>query len=80
VLFLTWDEGSAQADDPPMIVISPHAKPGHVSHTPYDTSSYLKTVQNALGLAELPCAAAAERGTVETMADLFTVPMTAAGS
>jgi phospholipase C len=56
-LFLLWDEGGGliPGDDPPMIVISPHAKPGFVSTASYDESSYLKTVQNILGLQELPC-------------------------
>ena len=77
VIFLMWDEGggSPAADDPPFIAISPNAKPGLRSQVDYDTSSYLKTVQNVLGIAELPCAAAAERSTVSSMTDLFTVPM-----
>jgi acid phosphatase len=77
VIFLMWDEGggSPAGDDPPFIAISPNAAPGMRSQVDYDTSSYLKTVQNVLGLPELPCAAAAERGTVESMTDLFTVPM-----
>ena len=45
VLFLLWDEGSNNGDNPPFIVMSPNAKPGFVSQTSYDTSSYLKTVQ-----------------------------------
>ncbi len=74
VLFLTWDEGSSGADDPPMIVISPLGKQGgFVSTTPYDTSSYLKTVQAILGLEPLPCNATPEA--VSTMDDLFAVPM-----
>jgi phospholipase C len=77
VIFLVWDEGGGypQADDPPMIVISPHAKPGFVSHADYDTSSYLKTVQMILGLQPLPCAANAAQ--VQPMSDLFDVPITA---
>jgi hypothetical protein len=50
------------------------------SQVDYDTSSYLKTVQNILGLAELPCASATERSTVESMTDLFSVPMTSAAT
>jgi phospholipase C len=81
VIFLLWDEGggSPASDDPPFLAISPNAVPGMRSQVDYDTSSYLKTVQNVLGLAELPCASAAERTTVDSMADLFAVPMTAAG-
>src|SRR5262249_4203437 len=76
VLFLLWDEGSGlvqQADDPPLIAISPNAKPGYESRVSYDTSSYLKTVQTILGLDPLPCDAEAE--SVPTMDDLFTVPL-----
>ena len=78
VLFLLWDEGGGTpaGDDPPFIVISPNAQTGMVSQVDYDTSSYLKTVQNILGVAELPCDAAA--ATVPAMTDLFTVPLTAA--
>jgi phosphatidylinositol-3-phosphatase len=78
VIFLLWDEGggSPASDDPPFIAISPNAVPGMRSTVDYDTSSYLKTVQNILGVGELPCAAATERGTVDAMTDLFNVPMT----
>ena len=78
VLFILWDEGSgtlSKGDDPPFIAISPNAKQGYTSNVEYDTSSYLKTVQQALGVAELPCDAA--RDDVQAMDDLFTVPMTA---
>jgi hypothetical protein len=77
VLFLTWDEGSGfpQADDPAMIVISPHAKKGFVSQTPYDASSYLKTVQKILGLQSLPCNPKGDE--VKTMDELFDVPLDA---
>jgi phospholipase C len=78
VIFLLWDEGggSPPSDDPPFIAISPHAAPGVRSQVDYDTSSYLKTVQNILGLAELPCAEASARGAVSSMTDLFAVPLT----
>jgi phospholipase C len=78
VIFLMWDEGggSPAADDPPFIAISPNAARGMRSQVDYDTSSYLKTVQNILGIGELPCAAASERSTVDNMADLFSVPLT----
>jgi acid phosphatase len=71
VLFLTWDEGGGypQADDPPMIVISPHAKRGYVSQTPFNASSYLKTVQKILGVQSLPCDPSAD--SVQTMDELF---------
>jgi phospholipase C len=77
VIFLMWDEGggSPAADDPPFLAISPNAVPGMRSQVDYDTSSYVKTVQNILGLSELPCAASTERSATESMADLFSVPM-----
>jgi acid phosphatase len=76
VLFLTWDEGSGHGDAPPFIAISPNAKPGFVSHVDYDTSSFLKTVQQMLGLETLPCGDPAL--TVAAMDDLFTVPLSGA--
>lgn len=80
VIFLLWDEGggSPASDDPPFIAISPNAVRGMRSKVDYDTSSYVKTVQNLLGLSELPCADSVARTTVESMSDLFTVPMTGA--
>jgi acid phosphatase len=77
-LFLLWDEGSNNGDNPPFIVMSPNAKAGFVSQTNYDTSSYLKTVQAMLGVEALPCASSADA--VSTMDDLFTVPMTSAAA
>ena len=71
VLFLTWDEGGGypQSDDPPMIVISPHAKRGYVSQTPFNASSYLKTVEKILGVQSLPCSQEAD--SVQSMDELF---------
>jgi len=84
VVFLTWDEGATRStsnwsadDDPPMIVISPLAKAGYVSEEPYDTSSYLKTVQAILGLDPLPCDAAP--ADVSTMDDLFSAELPRSG-
>jgi phosphatidylinositol-3-phosphatase len=78
VIFLLWDEGggSPASDDPPFIAISPNAAKGMKSQTDYDTSAYLLTVQNILGIQPLPCAAAADRSTTSAMTDLFTVPLT----
>ena len=77
VIFLLGDEGggSPASDDPPFLAISPHAVPGLRSQADYDTSSYLKTVQNILGIAELPCADSTDRTGVRSMTDLFAVPM-----
>jgi len=82
VIFLMWDEGggSPASDDPPFIAISPNAAQGMKSQVDYDTSSYLKTVQDILGVAPLPCAAAADRTTVTAMTDLFTAPLTSTGN
>jgi phospholipase C len=76
VLFLTWDEGSLQRDNPPMIVISPLAKKGLRSYTKFDTSSYLKTVERILGVDALPCDPSP--GAVATMDELFTAPLPSA--
>ena len=77
VIFLLWDEGSGlpTGDDPPFLAISPNAISGFQSTADYDTSSYLKTVQDVLGLEPLPCDASPQ--TVPAMTDLFAVPMTA---
>jgi len=77
VIFLLWDEGSSgtlggAADDPPFIAISPNAVPGMQSKTEYDTSSYLKTVQQILGLDVLPCEP--DAASVKSMSELFTQP------
>jgi acid phosphatase len=73
MLFLTWDEGTSATDDPPFIVVSPMAKQGYVSQQDYDTSSFLKTVQAALGVETLPCGSAPDK--VTRMDDLFSVPL-----
>ena len=77
VIFLLWDEGGGTpaSDDPPFIAISPHADAGKYSYVPYDTSSYLKSVQNILGVAELPCAGPMRVAMVPAMNDLFKVPL-----
>lgn len=83
VLFITADEGEgrsitewSQSDDPPFLVLSPLAKAGYVSDVPYDTTSYLKTVQAMLGVEPLPCGDPSET-TIETMDDLFDTSMPA---
>jgi hypothetical protein len=75
VLFLTWDEGTSQGDDPPFIAISANAKPGYVSQVNYDTSSFLLTVQTMLGVQPLPCGA--QPDAVSRMDDLFSAPLAA---
>jgi phosphatidylinositol-3-phosphatase len=80
VLFLVWDEGGGipSADDPPMIVISPNSKPGFVSRVSYDASSFLKTVEQILGVEALPCSQTPDQ--VQAMDDLFSVPLTGAAA
>jgi phosphatidylinositol-3-phosphatase len=76
VIFLLWDEGSGTLspdDDPPFIAISPQANAGMVSKTAFDTSSYLKTVEEMLGLDAMPCAK--DPASVHSMAELFSVPL-----
>jgi phospholipase C len=73
VLFILWDEGSSSGDNPPFVVVSPKAKQGYVSQTPYDTSSYLMTVQLLLGVDPLPCSARPDA--VQAMGDLFVSPL-----
>lgn len=73
VLFLLWDEGSGQGDDPPFIAISPNARAGVASETGYDTTSFLKTVQAILGVEALPCSP--EPDAVPVMDDLFAVSL-----
>ncbi len=73
VLFLLWDEGSNDGDDPPFIVVSPRARHGYVSWKPYDTSSYLLTVQMLLGVEALPCSVRPD--SVQPMGDLFSIPL-----
>jgi phospholipase C len=73
VLFLLWDEGSGSGDNPPFIVVSPKAKQGYVSQTPYDTSSYLLTIQLLLGVDPLPCSA--QPNGVQALGELFASPL-----
>jgi phospholipase C len=73
VIFLLWDEGSNESDNPPFIVASPNARPGMVSQMPYDTSSFLLTTERILGLDALPCSR--QPSSVRPMDDLFTIPL-----
>lgn len=71
VIFVLGDEGGGypRGDDPPFVMISEAARKGTVSQIDYDTSSYLKTVEKLMGLAELPCVPT--RNEVAAMTDLF---------
>ena len=66
-VFLTWDDFGGFYDhvpvpDPdiygfgprvPMLIISPYAIPGHISHTQYEFSSVLKFAEETFGLSPL---------------------------
>lgn len=52
----------------PMIVISPYAKAGYVSHTQYETASILRFVEDTFGLPQL---AAADSRAADPAADCF---------
>ena len=75
VIFLLWDEGGGTpaADDPPFLALSPYVNAGMTSQIDYDTSSYLKTVLQVLGITDLPCNA--DASAVGVMSDMFAVPM-----
>jgi len=58
-----WDHVTPPARDiwgpgvrVPAIIISPFARQGYVDHTPYDTSSILKTIEQRFGLPALTAA------------------------
>lgn len=76
VLIITADEGEGQGDDPPFVLASPLGKKGYISDVAYDTSSYLKTVQEILGVEPLPCGGD-NVAAVPVMQDLFTAPLPA---
>lgn len=73
-LFITWDESRVSAscpdDDCPigMMVVSPFARAGHASTSPYDHSSTLRTVQEIFGAQPMLRAAAG----ASDLSDLFT--------
>ena len=66
-IFLTWDDYGGFYDHVappdldafglgprvPLIIISPYAKPGYISHTQYEFSSFLKFVETRFGLQPL---------------------------
>jgi phospholipase C len=63
-IFVTWDDfggfydhvpppavdGFGLGPRVPMLIVSPYAIPGHVSHTQYEFSSVLKTIEERFGL------------------------------
>jgi len=52
----------------PLLVISPYAKQGYVSHVPYETASVLRFAEDLFGLGQL---AAADRRATSPAADCF---------
>jgi phospholipase C len=52
----------------PMLIISPYAKHGYVSHTQYETASILRFAEDLFGLGQL---AAADRRAASPAADAF---------
>jgi phosphoesterase family protein/centrosomal CEP192-like protein/ASPM-SPD-2-Hydin domain-containing protein len=66
-VFITWDEFGGfydhvpppQSDEyglgprVPLLIISPYARPGYISHTQYEFSSFLKLVEGRFNLAPL---------------------------
>ena len=67
-ILIVWDE--PETDDAPvgLIVVSPLARPGYASTTPYSPPSLLRTVEEVLGLTPLLRQAA----TATSLSDLFT--------
>jgi len=73
VIFITWDDWGGWYDHVapsvinsyeygfrvPLIVVSPFAKPGHVSHVTHDFGSILKFIEEVYGLPSLGYADAA---------------------
>lgn len=67
VIFLIWDDFGGFYDHVappvldqyglgprvPLVIISPYARPGYVSHTPYEFASFLKFVEERFGLSPL---------------------------
>ena len=66
-IFLTWDDFGGFYDHVPppsldvygmgprvpLLIISPYAKPGYISHTQYEFASVLKTIETRFGIAAL---------------------------
>jgi phospholipase C len=49
-----WGDRWGPGTRVPTIIVSPHAKRGHVDHTSYDTTSILKAITKRFGLDPLP--------------------------
>jgi hypothetical protein len=79
VLFVLWDEGTttggadpnAQGGHIAALIATPRARPGYRSSLPYTHYSYLRTVEDLLGLPHLGNAAG--HG-IPSMASFFTAP------
>src|SRR6202043_4086543 len=85
-VFLTWDDFGGFYDHVPpppvdmfglgirvpMLIISPFAVPGNISHTQYEFSSVLKFIETRYGLAPL----SARDGDASDMTDAFNFTQT----
>jgi hypothetical protein len=76
-LFIVYDEGSNNSGFGPnaggqvaCILVSPFARPGYISHTPYSHYSLLATVEGILGTGNL----GRNDATATQMSDLFSAP------
>jgi phospholipase C len=49
-----WSDRWGPGSRIPAIIVSPHARRGHVDHTPYDTTSILQFITRRFGLEPLP--------------------------
>jgi phospholipase C len=79
-IFLTWDDFGGfydhvapPVDDVfglgprvPLLIISPYAKPGYISHTQYEFSSVLKFIEERFGLAPMTGRDAAANDTTDS--------------
>lgn len=79
-IFLTWDDFGGFYDHVPptgvdqfglgpripLLIISPFAKAGYISHTPYEFASVLKFIEERFGLAPLTARDAAAKDTLES--------------
>ena len=65
VLFVVWDEAHS-GRVLPFLALGPRVKPGYVGNVPYDHRSFLRSVEEILGVPVLPSVAGAN-----DLADLF---------
>jgi hypothetical protein len=66
-ILITWDESTGGDHPIGLIVVSPHARPGHAGTVPYNHSSTLRTVQEIFGVGPL----LGDAANATSLADLF---------